>query len=220
MPKIHSIAIRGIRCFSPSECQEVNLDQPLTLIVGANGSGKTTIIEALKYATTGFCPPGTSKGKTFVMDPLVYDENEVKAQIKLEFTSVDGNEMVATRSMSMKLRKTVSTFQTLEALLEIKDRVSNSRMSLTGRCAELDTAVPKHLGVSPAILDFVIFCHQDESLWPLSEPAVLKKKFDEIFESGKLSNIITDIKKDRKALSIAYKECKLVFDHLMKERER
>ncbi|CAG8510114.1 16728_t:CDS:2 [Funneliformis mosseae] len=220
MPKIHSIAIRGIRCFSPSRCNEVNLDQPLTLIVGANGSGKTTIIEALRYATTGFCPPGTSKGKTFVMDPTIYEENEVKAQIKLEFTGIEGQEIVATRSMSMKLKKTTTVFQTLESLLEIMDNVSSTKISLTGRCAELDSVVPIHLGVSPAVLDFVIFCHQDESLWPLSEPSILKKKFDEIFESGKLSNIITDIKKDRKTLAAAFKECKLVFDHLMKERER
>jgi DNA repair protein RAD50 len=220
MPKIHSIAIRGIRCFGPSQCFEVNLDQPLTLIVGTNGSGKTTIIEALRYATTGLCPPGTSKGKTFVMDPNLYGENEVKAQIKLEFTGIDGQEVVATRSMSMKQRKTVTTFQTLESLLEINDPASRFRTSLTGRCADLDSAVPAHLGVPPAILDFVIFCHQDDSLWPLSEPAVLKKKFDEIFESGKLSNIITDVKKDRKALATSYKEGKIVFDHLMKERER
>ncbi|CAB4436348.1 unnamed protein product [Rhizophagus irregularis] len=220
MPKIHSIAIRGIRCFGPSQCFEVNLDQPLTLIVGTNGSGKTTIIEALRYATTGLCPPGTSRGKTFVMDPNLYGENEVKAQIKLEFTGIDGQEVVATRSMSMKQRKTVSTFQTLESLLEINDPASRFRTSLTGRCADLDSAVPAHLGVPPAILDFVIFCHQDDSLWPLSEPTVLKKKFDEIFESGKLSNIITDVKKDRKALATSYKEGKVVFDHLMKERER
>ncbi|RIA94464.1 AAA domain-containing protein, partial [Glomus cerebriforme] len=220
MPKIHSIVIRGIRCFGPSECFEVNLDQSLTLITGTNGSGKTTIIEALRYATTGLCPPGTSKGKTFVMDPNLYGENEVKAQIKLEFTGVDGQEVVATRSMLMKQKKTGSTFQTLESLLEITDPASRLITSLTGRCADLDSAVPAHLGVPPAILDFVIFCHQDESLWPLSEPAVLKKKFDDIFESGKLSNIITDVKKDRKALATSYKEGKIVFDHLKKERER
>ena len=43
---------------------------PLTAIVGANGSGKTTIIECLKYATTGDMPPNT-KGGAFVHDPNV-----------------------------------------------------------------------------------------------------------------------------------------------------
>lgn len=41
------------------------------------------------------------------------------------------------------------------------------------------------MGVSTAILDNVIFCHQEESNWPLSEPAALKKKFDDIFEASK-----------------------------------
>jgi len=44
--------------------------------------------------------------------------------------------------------------------------------------------VPAQLGVSKAILQNVIFCHQEESNWPLSEPAALKKKFDDIFEAS------------------------------------
>jgi DNA repair protein RAD50 len=43
---------------------------PLTVIVGHNGSGKTTIIECLKYATTGDMPPNT-KGGAFIHDPTV-----------------------------------------------------------------------------------------------------------------------------------------------------
>jgi DNA repair protein RAD50 len=45
--------------------------------------------------------------------------------------------------------------------------------------------LPRLLGVPHAILDNVIFCHQEESNWPLSEPAKLKAKFDEIFEATK-----------------------------------
>jgi len=43
---------------------------PLTVIVGHNGSGKTTIIECLKYATTGDLPPN-AKGGAFIHDPTV-----------------------------------------------------------------------------------------------------------------------------------------------------
>lgn len=49
----------------------------------------------------------------------------------------------------------------------------------------MDEEVPYLLGVSRAILENVIFCHQEESNWPLSEPAALKKKFDDIFEATK-----------------------------------
>ena len=43
---------------------------PLTLIVGWNGSGKTTIIESLKYATTGDLPTNSKSGGAFIHDPL------------------------------------------------------------------------------------------------------------------------------------------------------
>ena len=42
------------------------------VIVGANGCGKTTIIECLKYITTGSLPPGTGTGQSFVHDPKVW----------------------------------------------------------------------------------------------------------------------------------------------------
>lgn len=38
--------------------QTIEFYSPLTMIVGQNGSGKTTIIECLKYACTGKLPPG------------------------------------------------------------------------------------------------------------------------------------------------------------------
>jgi DNA repair exonuclease SbcCD ATPase subunit len=53
----------------------------------------------------------------------------------------------------------------------------------------MDEEVPLLLGVSTAILENVIFCHQEESNWPLSEPAALKKKFDDIFEATKCVRI-------------------------------
>ena len=39
---------RGIRSFSPTDEQTIEFYSPLTMIVGQNGSGKTTIIECLK----------------------------------------------------------------------------------------------------------------------------------------------------------------------------
>lgn len=62
---------------------------------------------------------------------------------------------------------------------------TQKRNSLSTKCAALDEEVPSQLGVSKAILENVIFCHQEESNWPLSEPAALKKKFDDIFEATK-----------------------------------
>ncbi len=64
------LQIRGIRSFSDASDQNITFVAPLTVIIGTNGSGKTTIIECLKYAVTGDLPPNT-KGGAFVHDPTV-----------------------------------------------------------------------------------------------------------------------------------------------------
>lgn len=52
--------------------------------------------------------------------------------------------------------------------------------------------------MSKSILENVIFCHQEDSNWPLSEPAALKKKFDDIFEATKYTKALDNIKALRK----------------------
>lgn len=47
----------------------------------------------------------------------------------------------------------------------------------------MDREIPALVGVSKAILDNVIFVHQDDSNWPLQDPSTLKKKFDDIFSA-------------------------------------
>jgi DNA repair protein RAD50 len=76
MASIQKLLIRGIRSFDPSVEQVIDFQTPLTLIVGHNGAGKTTIIECLKYATTGDMPPNT-KGGAFIFDPKVSHFNIV-----------------------------------------------------------------------------------------------------------------------------------------------
>lgn len=123
-------------------------------------------------------------------------EKEVLAQVKLSFRGTSGAKMVATRSLQLTVKKTTRTQKTLEGqLLMIKD---GERTAISSRVAELDQILPQYLGVSRAVLDSVIFCHQDESLWPMSEPSVLKKKFDEIFEALKYTKAIQNIKELRK----------------------
>lgn len=68
MSRIDGLTVQGIRSFAPDERESITLYTPLTLIVGYNGSGKTTVIECLKYATTGELPPN-SKGGAFIHDP-------------------------------------------------------------------------------------------------------------------------------------------------------
>lgn len=52
-----------------------------------------------------------------------------------------------------------------------------------GKCADVDTHCQEILGVSAPIINNVIFCHQENSSWPLEDGKKLKEKFDEIFDS-------------------------------------
>ena len=195
MSKIDKLSILGVRSFDNTRSETIQFYSPLTLVVGFNGSGKTTIIECLKYATTGILPPN-SKGGAFIHDPKLAGEREVLAQVKLSFKAATGARMVATRSLQLTVKKLTRQQKTLEGqLLMIKE---GERTAISSRVAELDQIIPQYLGVATAIIDNVIFCHQDESLWPMSEPSVLKKKFDEIFEAQKYTKAIDNIKQLRK----------------------
>ncbi|KAG0353823.1 DNA repair protein rad50 [Gamsiella multidivaricata] len=199
MSSIEKLLIRGIRSFESDsgEAATITFFSPLTLITGHNGSGKTTIIECLKYATTGDLPPG-SKGGAFVNDPKMSDSPSVKAQVRLRFKNVNNQTMSIIRSLSLTVNKKTYTQKTLENVLAAMDPQTGELVTISAKCAELDADVPNHLGVSRAILDNVIFCHQEDSNWPLSEPSILKKKFDDIFASTKYTNVLDSIKNIRK----------------------
>lgn len=118
------------------------------------------------------------------------------AQVKLQFRAINDRQHVATRSMQLTVKKTSRSQKTLDCSLVVVN--NGERTTTSTRQAQLDEMIPERLGVSPAILDAVIFCHQDESLWPLSEPAALKKRFDEIFEALKYTKAIENLKVLRK----------------------
>lgn len=61
MSSLSKMQIRGIRSFSPDRDETIEFYSPLTMIVGANGCGKTTIIESLKFSCTGSLPPNTKR---------------------------------------------------------------------------------------------------------------------------------------------------------------
>lgn len=94
------------------------------------------------------------------------------------------------------------------------------RTAMSSRVAELDQILPQYLGVSKAILDSVIFCHQDESLWPLSEPSILKKRFDEIFEAIKYTKAIDNIKVLRKKQMEELGKHRIVEQHAKENKEK
>lgn len=194
MTSIDKLQIRGIRSFSPVDHQTLQFQKPLTLIVGKNGSGKTTIIECLKMGCTGELPPNCKNGQAFIHDPKILAKQEIKAQIKLKFFGLTAHPVVCTRSFSLTQKATKMEYKAFEAALQTVDD-SGSRQTLSYKCADLNRLVPELMGVSPAVLENVIFVHQEESCWPLSDDATLKKKFDDIFAATQYTKALEEIRK-------------------------
>lgn len=213
MCTVEKMLIKGIRSFSPDNTNVIEFPKPLTLIVGRNGSGKTTIIECLKHACTGEFPPHAKAGHTFVHDPKVAHETEVKAQIKLRCRTVTGKPFVVIRSFQMTQKAQRQEFKALDQVIQTIDE-NDQPQALSKKCADINVEVPALMGVSKAILDNVIFVHQDDSNWPLSEGAVLKTKFDDIFAATKYTRALDTIRKLKTEQAGQAKEFKLKLENL------
>eukprot|EP01133_Synstelium_polycarpum_P012198 gene12198-14275_t len=219
MTSVEKLLVQGIRSFDPKEPSVIDFYKPLTLIVGANGAGKTTIIECLKYAATGEMPPNCANGQAFIHDPKIAGEAEVKAQIKLRFKNPNGKPIVATRSLCLiqkannkqEYRQVDSSLQSFNA--------DGQKVSKSFRCSDLDKEIPELMGVAKPVLKNVIFCHQEDSNWPLSESAKLKVKFDEIFAAVRYTKALKSIKDKRKELNAQIKEFKLKLEVVNTNRE-
>ena len=114
--------------------------------------------------------------------------------------------MVVVRSMEVTQKKSTATFKQLDGALRTHDTSTGQRVTLSHKCSELDKQIPTLLGVSKAILDHVLFCHQEDSSWPLAEASVLKKRFDEIFDSTRYSKAIAIFKQTEKDMNAKVKD--------------
>nr|XP_009677338.1 PREDICTED: DNA repair protein RAD50 [Struthio camelus australis] len=219
MSKIEKMSILGVRSFGveDKDKQIITFFNPLTILVGPNGAGKTTIIECLKYISTGDFPPGT-KGNSFVHDPKVANETDVRAQIRLQFRDVNGELVAVQRSMVCTQKGKKTEFKTLEGV--ITRTKHGEKVSLSSKCAEIDREMISALGVSKSVINNVIFCHQEDSNWPLSEGKALKQKFDEIFSATRYIKALETLRQVRLKQSLKVKECQTELKYLKQNKEK
>ena len=131
--------------------------------------------------------------------------------MKLAFRTGSGAKFAISRSLQLTVKKNARSMKSLDgSLLMIKD---GERTVISQRVAEVDAIIPQYLGVTAAVLDSVVFCHQEDSLWPMSEPAALKKKFDAIFEAKKYTDAIDHMKKLRKSQVESLTKLKIHEEH-------
>ena len=144
--QLECLSVRGIRSFGDEQAELITFSKPLTVIVGANGCGKTTLIECLKYATTGELPPGTASGQSFVHDPKIAGKSEVKGQIKIKFKNRIGQTMVCVRDVQLLQARTKMTFKALGACggLATGGEAGRTRARASGHppCAAPPVATP------------------------------------------------------------------------------
>lgn len=57
---------------------------------------KQTIIESLKYITTGEMPPGCARGASFIHDPKIAREMVVRGRIHLRVVTASGEKVLKT----------------------------------------------------------------------------------------------------------------------------
>ena len=225
MTSIDAISISGIRSFDPDphNAQRIVFKKPLTVILGKNGAGKTTVIEALLNACTGAMPPGCGEKVSFIYDPKVANKSSVKAHIRLDITAKGGSKVSVIRKLESTKKNTKLSFSTLDSVIVLHGDEeggsgganSNKAISNSYRASDCDKMVPEFLGVSKAVLEHVVFCHQEDSNWPLQSPADVKAKFDDIFASSeyvaaldKLREVIKGYKQQRDADEVNLREYK------------
>ncbi|KAH7730578.1 rad50 family protein [Aphelenchoides avenae] len=214
MASLIGLKMRGIRSIGEEE-HVINFLSPLTVIQGPNGTGKTTTIEALNYITSGQLPPG--RMHAFIHNNQLANKARVDALVQLKFRDVKGNMCIATKRMNACTKGAKATTKSDEFTVVIEDKFGDIR-TLSSKVVDFNKEMLNLFGVPKAILDNVIFCHQEESNWPLSEPKELKSRFDAIFEVTKYSKALDYIKKMAKDLETQMKIIDAELPHLKANR--
>ena len=168
--KINRIYLENYRIH---EKLEVEFDKGINLLLGDNGKGKSSILEAIGYALFGSDLRGTQK------DAIQYGKKSAKIQV--EFTGVDGEEYIVTR----KLPGTTSIY-----------RKSNPELELQGK----EDRIRELCGIKGDIKDVydnVIVAKQNEFISSFKATAKDREKtFDKVFNTEIYREIYDGYSKD------------------------
>lgn len=144
---------------------------------------------------------GTDKGKYFVNDVTVSKLKEVKGQVKLQIRkNIQGENVTVSRSMKVSQKSGDKIeFKSQDSTLSFMKNGKKVE-SISKRIEETNEFVCEAIGVSKAVLNNVIFCHQEDSNWPLDDDKKVKEKFDAIFGTTEYDKAVTKIIDVRKSL--------------------
>ena len=135
----------------------------------------------------------------FVNDPKLESETTTKAQIKIKFKSTGGHPIVCTRQMSVTQKKTALSYSGGDTVLQ-SINAAKQKVCISNRAQDINVKIPELMGVSRSILENVVFCHQEDSNWPMSDAKTLKSKFDEIFAAARYTKALETMRKQTQEL--------------------
>ena len=170
-------------------------------------------------ATAGSLPPLSNNGKSFINDPKLFNTNETKASIKLKFLTPKDKEVIIIRNFRLSIKNKKYEFKSLEQILKSYDK-NGQQVTVNNTCLDIDRQVPLLMHASKAILENVIFCHQEDTNWPFSEAGTLKKVFDEIFDTAKYTKALEDLKDTKKSFESKAKDLKNKIELIQKDFEQ
>ncbi|XP_055313426.1 DNA repair protein RAD50-like [Sitodiplosis mosellana] len=209
MSTLDRLSIRGIRNFGvdAEDEQKVTFTTPLTLILGQNGSGKTTIIESIKYALTGDTPPNCKQGIGFINNPDILHISESLGQVKLRVKNVRGIETTICRSAKVIKKGQKWQYKSLDATITLNE--NGREVSTSKRNNDATEDMCTAIGVSKAIINNVLFCHQEDANWPLATDQEVMTRFDQIFGTTEYNNALDKMRNMRKKYDNEIKEKKV-----------
>lgn len=200
------LTIRGVRSFPPNTSQTIVFEEPLTVLEGPNGVGKTTVTEALRYATTGAVPPGpgglAARQHTFIHQPsgtILPWPSPSQAMVRLAFRNVRGELVTVTRKVTLTMRDNLTLQAKSQPVrLTIQPTDGGGKLKRTVPSKAVAAVMAEHFNVSAAILDSVLFVHQREADWPLTSAQELKDRIDKILETNIQTKALEEFGKYRK----------------------
>lgn len=140
----------------------------------------------------------------------------MKASIKLKFITPRGKEVLIIRNFQLAIKNNKYEFKRFEQLLKSHNS-AGELVTINSTCIDIDKQVPLLMHSSKAILENVIFCHQEETNWPFSDAGNLKKVFDEIFDTAKYTKAMEDLKDISKSYNTLAKEVKQKLELIQKD---
>lgn len=115
-----------------------------------------------------------------------------------------GIETTICRSAKVLKKNHKAQFKSLDATITLNENGHEMMVSKRNNDATDDMCIS--IGVSKAIINHVLFCHQEEANWPLGTDMELMTKFDQIFGTTEYNNALDKMRNMRKKYDATIKD--------------